>query len=731
MQVLSSIFLLAALVLTIVIGPQTRPWTWGPAFLMLSVSVLAAIPVIWKRGRHTIGPGILTMSALTAAWFAWRAWNSPVAELAHADLLLLCGAVGAFISMRAIAGNALAERILAWGVALLLLANVVVVGKQFLEPGYTPVLRPREGTRSITGFFAHYNEAANYLIASSMLVAAAAIFGCHATATRILWGLIAIAGMASVWLTRSRGGILGLAIAAAVFAVLILILGKRRSAKWFVPALIGMPAIGLMIGAFLYIGWQQAQLTRHGQADISVILDNDCRLYFLGMAVSCIQLHPITGGGARSFSWECFQFADVKTIGNLSTRKPELVHNEFMQAATDYGIIGAVLLALLLIALVISAIMGTGSSPRREPGAFGDAWRIGTVAAFAGMMVQSCFSFVFHLLPGVLLLGLCLGGMGAFPTSLAGARSHAVRGILTAVAAICLVALIPNGWRGARATLALWHTHYGKEIVASAESNIDALGEAIRIWPHSSFHLERAGLFQTMAGTPEQPGFTEAAQRAAADYEIAARLHPHDPGAAVNLANVLGLMERDAEAEQWHEKAIQLQGGMESGFMANFSMAYHLLRKGLRQFDPAHPEKTLESLELAAALMETAVKQMHWVTPEMREPRLSIHESLGAAREAAGDPEGALMSYDFASKLHHGERAHYRAAVLIGKNAVDAWSKRKPSEALKLFNEAHRRIQLSGGKIPNGVTPAQRVEYIAYLDKTIAFLKGARVLPAE
>ena len=115
----------------------------------------------------------------------------------------------------------------------------------------------------------------------------------------------------------------------------------------------------------------------------------------------------------------------------------------------------------------------------------------------------------------------------------------------------------------------------------------------------------------------------------------------------------------------------------------------------------------------------------------MREPRVAIHESLGTAREATGDREGALESYNFAASSIGGTRAHYRAGVLIGKMAVEAWSKRRPAEALTRFIEARRRIGQAGNLLPEGVTPSQRVEYLAYLDRTIAFLKGAKVEPVK
>ena len=163
----------------------------------------------------------------------------------------------------------------------------------------------------------------------------------------------------------------------------------------------------------------------------------------------------------------------------------------------------------------------------------------------------------------------------------------------------------------------------------------------------------------------------------------------------------------------------------------HLSLANHYLRKGLRWFDPANPDPAHDALELAASEIETAVASMHWVMADMREPRVAIHESLGTAREAVGDREGALESYNFACTLYGGSRAHYRAGVLIGKMAVEAWSQRKPSEALKDFIEARRRIGLAGNNLPAGVSPSQRIEYIDYLDRTIKFLKGAKVEPAR
>jgi tetratricopeptide (TPR) repeat protein len=734
MPVVSSIFLVIALVMAVVIGPQTRSWTWGPAMLSLGLATLAALPIFWSRDKRPADFGFIAFGSLATGWFVFRAWVSPVAELGQADLLLTAAVVATYVCIRAIEGHSAAERVLIWGIALLLLANVVVAGMQVSDPSFTPVFRERATNNMVTGFYAHYNEAANYFIGSSMLVGAAGLFGRHATTTRVLWVLIAVAGLACVWFTRSRGGIFGVAVGTAVFAIVALMMAKRQGARWFGPALIAIPLIGLAIGSYLFIGWRDAQELRSAGSGLRGLFDNTARLYFLGVAFSCISLHPWIGGGSRSFSWECFQFVDAKGQGDLIANKPELVHNELLQAATDYGLVGAGLVSLVLVILAGAVILRVlfedvpGASPNQR-----DAWRLGALASLAGMFVQSSFSFVFHLLPGILLLGICLGQMSCRAKSRGGVASvMGARILLTISAVACCLALFAFGWKGTQVTRILWPTYFSKLSNPSAESSVDALTEAIRLWPQSEFLQDRAAAQLMMAASNEtDPSASQAATEAAIhDYQEASRLHAYDPANLVNSANLLSELRRDAEAEAAYDKAIALQGGMEPAFRGHFSLANHLMHKGLRQFQDQQVEDAVRSLELAVERIEIAVKNMHWIIADMREPRLSIHESLGAALEAAGDVEGALASYEFAASLPNGNRAHYRAGTLMGKMAAEAWAGRRAPEALGLFIKARHRIAISS-QLPEGVSPARRMEYLAYLDQTIAFLKGAKVVPVE
>lgn len=731
MPALSALFLALALVLAVVIGPQTRAWTWGPALLALSGSLAAALPVVFKRGRFHADFGFITLAAITVVWFAARAVFSPVAEFGQADLLLLCASVAAFICVRVVCGNLPAERILTWGIALLLLANLIVIGIQIFDPSFTPVFRSKATEKMVSGFFAHYNEAANFLIAASMFVAASAVFGIHRKPARVVLGLLALGGLAAIWFTHSRGGIMAGGIAGFVFFVLAMISGRRRNAKWFVPAVIGVPLVGIGLAAFVIQGWMAAQEVRQQGSGLSQLMDNNARLYFLGIALSTINTHPATGGGARSFSWECFRFVDGKTNGDIITHKPELVHNELAQAATDYGWIGAGLLGLLLAVYVFSVVLR--SIFEKQPAAADqrEAWRIGAVAVFSGMFIQSCFSFVFHLLPGVLLLGMCLGMMSRPGDFEAGAKAAGNRVIFGIAGLACLALLAVAGWNGTRVTRTLWPSYFAKIPLRSPESRIDALTRAIAIWPQSTFYQDRALSLAEMAKDPSCENPAIHLEAAVSDYQRAAERNPYDPSFVVNEASLLSELKQDGKAEQQYARAIQLQGGMEPCFRCHFALANHYLRKSIRNFDPNQPGPSLDALELAADQMETAVKEMHWVLPDMNAPRVAIHQNLGIAREGAGDREGALQAYDFAATLHNGRGANYLAGVLIGRQAVETWSKRRPSEALTQFMQAKQRILNAGDSLPPGVSLSQRAEYLAYLDETIGFLKGAKVEPLK
>ena len=383
----------------------------------------------------------------------------------------------------------------------------------------------------------------------------------------------------------------------------------------------------------------------------------------------------------------------------------------------------------MLVALVIVVVVRILLADRSQDSGSTDAWRVGGLAALSGMFVQSSFSFVFHLIPGVILLGICLGQMARSPVR----RDRSTLGlgskILLSLAAVTSILwLIPRGWNGTRVTQILWPSYFSKTTTSSPESKVAALTDALAVWPVSEFYSERAKLLHTAAASQSGDEAEETTQKAIQDYQKAGNLHSYDPAIQVNLANLLSQKRRDPEAEAAYDRAIQLQGGMETAFQARYFLATHLLGKAQRQFTTEDPAPTLATLEVASQQMERSMNYLSASMPDIQTARVAVHENLGAAREANGDYPGAVQAYDFASTLPTGSKAHYRAGLLLGKQADFAWRDRRPSEALTDFIEAKRRIGIAS-ELPANVTPSQRLEYLAYLDRSIDYLKGAKVLP--
>jgi O-antigen ligase len=562
MSVASSIFLILSLALGITLGPQLRPWSWGPAMVALALALITGAPALVRKKMSLTDVSMIALGVVLAGWFAVRAWVSPVPELARADLLLLASTVGAFLCVRATEGQRSAERILIGGLAVLLSASIVVAGMQLMDPTFSPLFSKRI-VQQPTGFFAHYNEGANFILGATLLVAGAALFGQFSRWSRVLFALITILGIVAVYYYRSRGGLLGLAVGSVVFAIVAVWTAKRQQRPWFAPAVVALPIVGLAIMGFLFMSWNNAQAAR-GFESGQQILDNDIRLYLAGIAISCIGLHPWAGGGSRSFGWECYRFWESATQGQ-GHAKPEFIHNEFLQALTDYGIIGgAILLIWAMLTIVISMIRV--SQPEKVP-SNALAWQVGGIAGLTGVFVQSNFSFVFHMMPLAVIFGICLGctSRSSPAKSVQPAILAISRLLLAGAAGLCVLGLLNYGIKGTRLSLFLWPSMFSKQPKDSINERLEALTAAIAIWPQSALYLDRA---QALRQSAERAGDrwpqTPEIQTAVDDYAQAQALDPYEPNIVINQANLLSALSRDSEAETAYAKTIAFQGGMET-----------------------------------------------------------------------------------------------------------------------------------------------------------------------
>ena len=732
MAIVSSIFWILGLTLAVLLGPQLRIWTWGPAMACTALAALFALPAIWN-GRNGRGDtALLTGGTILTLWFAARAYFTPVSEAAQADLLLLSMAVATFVTFRAIGESANAQRVLIAGIALLTAASLAVIAKQLQQPGYSPVFHEVRSDLP-AGFFGHYSYGGSFLIAVSFLLGGISLHSKSNAFFRAALGLIALLGIAGIYYSRSRGAIIGAAGGFAILALCTLIIGKRDDRKWFVPALLLAPIVagGIIYG--LLHGWSGAQEARNGTADITAMLDNEARWHLAGIAISCIMLHPMLGGGARSYSWESFRFWDTDAMG-LGQLQPGHVHNELLQAASDYGIIGAVLLVIFLTAVAISVLLRSAAKIAPKETSHADGWRIGGFAGLAGLFTQSNFEGIFRIAPGAILLALCIAAAchrGRVEKAPARAGTRFGPSLLLLVAVTTAVPLLFAGIRGTKVCRILWPVYFGTNEIGN-EARIDAHTAAIGLWPLHSLIMQRGIAYQDMSSAEgEKSVRNEMLGLALSDYRRVSELHRFDPQPVVGSANILSALGRNDEAEAAFSAAISLQGGMEAAFHAHFRSAKHYHRKAVLSHDPANPAASLADMEIAIRHMEEAADTSLVTNREDQALRVQMHQDYGMILESVQDYKAAMRQYDFASELRHGRSSHYYAAQLLGRLAAKTWTARRSEDALFLFMQASERLKAAGNGLPDKVTRKKRNEYAYYLRNTINYLEGAKVIPSK
>jgi hypothetical protein len=581
MQVLSGILFSLSLLLAVALGGQTIDHTWGPALVLLGGALLAAGGEGWRLWRRRKVEWVaLVLVAAAAGWIGWRCWLSPVREFARSDALLVGGMLAALGWGLVMPARGAALRLVMVALALLGLVNVGMGLYQLGDPTFSwPFGWRYPGFPS--GLFGHYNHLADFALVSAALLAARFFLGGDRAGERVVQAAGVLAHVGCVLMAGSRGGMLSLCAAAAALVVLGALVAWRDKSKRFsllVTLSVAMPLVVVAVAVPVIQQFQE----RRGIEDASLerFGDNSTRLVSLGLALDTAGRHPWTGGGSRSFGWEKYAAWNPEVHGKQS-QNDDFVHNELLQVATDYGWTGA----LLLIAAVVGvALTGVSGLLVRVPGTGDDALTVGGLAALAGTLLHSNFSFVTHTLPGAMYLGLALGlampraGADAAPSRRAAGIWGAL-GLGLPLAAVLMLA----GVGASRAFHAAWPVWYGSENLATGSPGLalEQLEESVRLWPGAEASGRAGHLARSVA---EREGLlpderVEWMGQAEGLYAEAARLNPYDPEWPVNRANVLSYLGRDGEAEEEFEQAIVLQGGTEGSFRARYYLAGHLYRR--------------------------------------------------------------------------------------------------------------------------------------------------------
>lgn len=389
------------------------------------------------------------------------------------------------------------------------------------------------------------NHLAGWLEMALPLAAAYLLAGRTSHLTRILLGYAVVVMLAGLVATQSRGG--WSAVALSMLLLFAVLLGKRGHR---LPAAL---MLMVLVGAAIWIVGEARQHSERVRMVMGLEQFNDVRLHLWPAAIKIWQTSLWWGVGPGHFDYRFRQFND----GQVQAR-PERVHNDYLDTLAEWGVVGAVLVALA-VGLMYWGVFRIWPHVQREGGDFRSsqsnrtAFVLGASVGWFALLVHSIVDFNFHIpanaLAAIVLMAL-LAAHGRFATA-----SHHVPIGWVGRLAVTVLALVAAAWLAHRSALrgceAVWIAQAYRSKVTLAQQ-AEWLRRANALVPTNPLSVFGLGEVLRVQAFERPPGYPELAEQAIQWFEQAALLNPLDPYARLSHGMCLDLIgQRQAATRQF------------------------------------------------------------------------------------------------------------------------------------------------------------------------------------
>ena len=370
---------------------------------------------------------------------------------------------------------------------------------------------------------------------------------------KVFFGYVSLVILAGLAVSGSRGGWLA---AAASLPVLFFMLMRER--QYRLPALV---ALVILMGGGVWFSTHSQYARERQQATTSSGEERDLRVLIWPSAVKVWRENYWWGGGPAHFD---HRYRAHRAETHVMQARPGYAHNDYLNTLADWGLAGALLVALTFL-LLGWGIFSSWKFLVRSPNDFvrkrsnKSTFVLGAGAGLVAILVHSFFDFNLHL-PANAILAVTLMALIACHFRFA-SEGHWIKagGLLKSVTTVVLASgiyyLATQGWQQAR------EQHWLRAAAARPEASpekLAALQTAFAIEPQNFETAQAIGeQFRLRATVPTNTD--PAPARAALEwYARAAKLDRFDPYNPLRTGVVLHWLGRSAEAGPWFEQALKL-----------------------------------------------------------------------------------------------------------------------------------------------------------------------------
>lgn len=547
--------------------------------LMVGLSVLALglwVVRLWtaKNPRLLLHPMIFPGLAFVG-YAAWRALTLDVTYPARRELLLI--AVVAIVFLVAL-NTFYRQEPTQWVTNTLVTLGALVAAYALIQwirtsPQVLWVAQPPQYLKRAGGTFINPNHLAGFLCLIFPLAIAQVFVGRGSAISKIFHGYAALVMLAGIGVTMSRGG--WVAASLGLLAMFGWLAWRRRELR--IPVAIAAVAV-------LAAGWFFLERSEKARARIENIARDGTIDSGMGRGViwrpawAMWRDEPWLGVGPGQFDVRFPQYR-----GPRNQLSPGWVHNEYLNLLTDYGVVGAGLAALTVLALgwgVVRSLkyveraagdLGSRSSNRT-------AFYLGATVGLGALAVHCVVDFDLHI-PAIAATASLVAALLAAHLRHATERfwyspGVVVRLILTVAAGGVIYWLVPQAIAFGREGLALNRIVRARQVTPELVADLKLAAEQM---PDNSRTAYELGENLRRLSFQGEDAWKDLAVQAIEWLDRAARLNPYDARTQLALGQTYRWINDPEKADTAFQKAAQL--GPNDMFIAS-TLAWYALQKG-------------------------------------------------------------------------------------------------------------------------------------------------------
>ncbi len=415
------IFLAGFFVSSLLGTSSSMTFVW-PGYLVLGLAGALSIGMLFNKVSYSLSRATAVGVFAVVGYFIIRAADSPINYFAREDATLLIAAFLCYVLFLSLFTSASSRNVLILTLAAVVLANLGMALYQslfnssaWLLPGYE-----RTDPDRVSGLFNHPDHFAAFIGSLASLWFAVAVYGRGLKRTRLSYLVLGVISFAVVTFAGSGQAVVSLFSGLAILGLMMVLIAWKKTQPSFRRRFIIGAGCFLLIGTIVVFaanGPIKRQITR------SLLTKSESVSLPLlwKSAVSQMAEAPVLGTGSRTSYFYSRLFRSESL--DPSVNDQEFAHNEYLQVAADYGLVGF-LIFMGFIALHVSSGFRFAKSYFSFGGVLPKsdhlAYVVGALAVLAGMGVASCFDFVMHL-PVFALTASILMAVLAVPDPMASA----------------------------------------------------------------------------------------------------------------------------------------------------------------------------------------------------------------------------------------------------------------------------------------------------------------------